>query len=298
MMKKTIHFFISFWVLITSVYANSGLVNCQSRLDDKSALSELSKSITSCEMQTGIANLDGVKEEHRKNIYEKLSTKLSLQINQNSEELALLTTFFAANDQDLLMNNDQVKNKCNLANIEKIENCGGKKTGSLHAMKLQMLKDKLRKSNSKNDYGDDLSGIMAEKYMHNLGLTSVANKKASALSCPVEGSSGSFLLQSQIDEISANDIINVFSNPNSSSDIVFDQYAQLKLIKDASKDNPAFMEKFKSYLKNRSKWGGGRQKITLLIFSKIKIIKKFSLLHWQINAEISTIISIHFCVQI
>lgn len=246
--------------IILSVYGHAYAIVpgnvCQ--IKDKSLLGELEKQITSCGFQAKMANFEGVKEDHRKKIYDKLSQKLALQINQNSEELGLLTSYFASNKQDLSMGSAEVKKNCSLSNIEEIQTCGGKKVGPHQALKLEMLKNKLKSSHSDHEYGDDLSGIMAEKYVRNLGLS---NSKTQGLQCPLEGDSGSFILDSQIDEVSAVEIIEAFSQSSEVSNPKFDRYAQLKLIKDTN--NPLFIEKFKHYLQNKPKEASAKEYISL-----------------------------------
>lgn len=243
--------------IIFSVYGHAYGQSNVCQIKDKSLIAGLEKHITSCGFQAKMANFEGVKEDHRKKVYDKLAQKLALQINQNSEELGLLTSYFASNQQDLSMGSAEVKKNCSLSNIEEIQTCGGKKTGPHQALKLEMLKNKLKSSHADHQYGDDLSGIMAENFVRNLGLS---NSKTQGRQCPLEGDSGSFILDSQIDEISAVEIIEAFSQSSEVSNPKFDRYAQLKLIKETN--NPLFIEKFKNYLQNKPKNASAKEYIS------------------------------------
>ena len=261
--KLVLNLAVCFSVLLTNAYAATNLSNC--RVEETNPLNTLQKNINNCQFQAKIVDFEKVKEEHRKTIYAKLAQKLTTQINQNSEELGLLTSFFNANNQDLSMNSPEVKNKCQLENLKAIENCGGKKTDSLHAMKLEMLMKNLKNgTNSKSKFGEGLYGVLAEKYVSNLGLSNSGNSES--LQCPIEGSAGSFILQSQLDDLSAEKIINDYLISNEAGDSNNDSYAQLKMIKNTN--NPAFIEKFKDYVRKKPKTDTAKKRITDFFLDK------------------------------
>ncbi|MDD4974091.1 MAG: hypothetical protein PHY93_07050 [Bacteriovorax sp.] len=212
-------------------------------------LANLDKTLTSCGYMEGLTNLKGQKEAHQKAIYEKLSSKLSKKINQNSEETALLTNYFYSNGADLSMNNTEVKKSCNLPSLKNIETCGGKKQkGAFYEMKLNALKKSLNPSGEKSKLGDGLYGILADKYVKNMGIANLGNKEKS-LQCPLDGGISPFILSSQLDELSAQDIINGVKSSNDAFGAAFDSYAQLKFLKSAGKEAVA---EFKKYVLEKS----------------------------------------------
>jgi hypothetical protein len=197
-LSRIINWFIGLSVLLGNAIAADVSTSCRyANQTSLGSLGSLEKSITSCGLQTGLLNIEGVKEDHRKKIYEKLAYSLALQIGQNSEELALLTSFFLTNHKDLLMNDSSIKNQCRLTQLTNIESCAGHPPSPFRAMKLELLKNKLRGSGNLSKFDDNLSGILANKYVHNLGLST---SDESLFKCPLDESSGSFILQSQIDE--------------------------------------------------------------------------------------------------
>lgn len=212
-----------------------------------------------CELQKNLAQDKLIQDEHRKNIYEKLSEKLALQIKQNSEDISLLTTFYNANGQDLMMNSKDVANSCRLDSVKSIENCGGKKNGPYQEMKLAMLKSKLPKfKNTPFQNDSSLYGLMAGKFYSDLGM-----KQGNDLQCPIQGQSGSFLIKSQIDDLSAEDIVHQLVTIDQ-NDFVFDNYAQLKIIKN-SKD-PSFIKKFREYIKAKPDNKNSKEYISSFFF--------------------------------
>lgn len=244
-MKKIIKLAFTVFILRASFFVNAQDLMCRS--ENRSSLSILEKSISSCKLQAEFALTEEVAEKHKKVIYEKLADKLGLQINQNSEELALLTSFFAFNGEDLLMNSKDVKENCNLKKIETIETCGKKRLELKEKEKLSMLMGKLTKnSNAKSKLGKGVSGVLAEKFAQNLGILSKENESAQ---CPIQKSSGGFILQSQFDEVTSDEIVNDFLKNNDTINVKFDKYAQLKLIKDTGDKD--FINKFISYIKNK-----------------------------------------------
>lgn len=219
----------------------------------------IEKLASDCNLQKNLVQDKQVQDEHRKNIYEKLSDKLAQQIKQNSEDISLLTTFYNSSGQDLMMNSKEVAQSCRLDAVKSIETCGGKKTGPFQDMKLALLKSKLpqiKNTPFKND--QSLYGIMAGKFYSDLGM-----KEGADLQCPLQGSSGSFMLRSQIDDLSAEDIIHQLVTVD--SNFVFDQYAQLKIIKNSN--DPEFIEKFKNYIKAKPTNKNAKEYISSFFFA-------------------------------
>ncbi|MBC7430207.1 MAG: hypothetical protein H7336_16455, partial [Bacteriovorax sp.] len=213
-------------------------------------LAMLDKTLTSCGYMEGLTNLKGQKDIHQKAIYEKLSNQLSKKISQNSEETALLTNYFYSNGADLSMNNSEVKKSCNLPSLKNIETCGGKKQKSaFYEMKLNALKKSLNPSGDKSRLGDGLYGILADKYVKNMGIANLGNKEKS-LQCPLDGGVSEFILSSQLDELSAQDIIKGAIQPDAVFETRFNSYAQLKFLKSAGKEAVA---EFKKYVLEKSK---------------------------------------------
>lgn len=256
------HFlFFLFFLITTKTFSSDEVLKC--RNVGSSPLTLLEKNIYSCGFQKGIAEFEGVKEEHRKNIYEKLSKNLALQIKQNLEETALLTTYFKENNDDLTMGSAEVKSQCRLDHVRAIQSCGGKKAGPLQEMKLNLLKMNIKGKDETSPYGDDLYGILAGKYVKNLGVNQSNENKSQ---CPVDGDAGGFILNSQLDEISAEHIIETLSLPSVVDGIIFDNYVQLKLIKDTN--DPEFIEKFKKYVKEKPKDVSAKEYISKFFIDK------------------------------
>lgn len=223
--------------------------------------SSIEKLAGDCALQKNLAQDKTVQDEHRKKVYDKLADKLAKQIKQNSEDISLLTTYYNANGQDLMMNSKDVAQSCRLDAVKSIETCGGKKTGPFQDMKLALLKSKLPKSKNTPFQNDQsLYGIMAGKFYSDLGM-----KDGNELQCPLEGSSGSFMLKSQIDDLSADDIVHLITtSDDNESATTFNKYAQLKIIKNS--DDPVFIENFKNYIKNKPANQNSKEYISKFFF--------------------------------
>lgn len=224
------------------------------------APSSIEKLAGDCALQKNLAQDKAVQDEHRKKIYEKLADKLAKQIKQNSEDISLLTTYYNANGQDLMMNSKDVAQSCRLDAVKSIETCGGKKTGPFQDMKLALLKSKLPKSKNTPFQNDQsLYGIMAGKFYSDLGM-----KDGNELQCPLQGSSGSFMLKSQIDDFSADNIVQFINKSDDDSGTTFNRYAQLKIINNSN--DPAFIESFKNYIKNKPANQNSKEYISKFFF--------------------------------
>lgn len=226
--------------------------------------SSIEKLASDCALQKNLAQDELVQNEHRKNVYEKLAEKLATQIKQNSENMSLLTTFYNSNGQDLLMNSTDIAQSCRLDSIKKIENCNGVKTGAFQEMKLLMLKKKLP-TNSQTPFKEDKSlfGIMSGKFYSDLGMKEQGSDKQ----CPVEGQAGSFMLKSQLDELSATNIINILTKltSNNYKDFLFNNYPQLKMIQNTQ--NLDFINKFKLFAKNKPTQISAKEYISSFFFN-------------------------------
>lgn len=220
--------------------------------------SSIEKLASDCALQKNLANDKNVQDEHRKFVYDKLADKLATQIKQNLEDISLLTTFFNSNGQDLLMNSSEVAQSCRLDSIKKIETCNGVKTGDFQGIKLSMLKSKLPK-NSSTPFKDDSSlfGLLSGKFYSDLGMKEQGND----LLCPLEGQSGSFMLKSQLDDISVTRVLDVIVADSTYLDSIFKFYPQLKIIKNT--DDPIFINKFISFVKNKPANTSAKQHISL-----------------------------------
>ncbi len=238
---KKIYPYILVLFVIPNVFANDGVKGCLSTVSTLSGPIEmLNKELTSCGYNKGLAELEKVKKDQEKYVLEKLASKLALQINQNLEETAFLTNFFNSNGDDLLMKEadtaGNVKRECSLSQMKEIEKCGGTSKGSLYDMKLNFLKKNLNPTNKKSKYGDGLFGILADKYTSNLGVAGFT-KNNSNLQCPLDGEASGFSLTSQLDEISAEQIVKTLQTNKDPLVLkeLFDNYGQLKFIRDAEK---------------------------------------------------------------
>lgn len=223
--------------------------------------SSIEKLAGDCALQKNLAQDKTVQDEHRKNVYKKLADKLATQIKQNSEDISLLTSFYNANGQDLMMNSQDIAQSCRLDSIKSIENCGGKKTGPFQDIKLALLKSKLPKNSNtpfKND--QSLYGIMAGKFYSDLGIT----EDGKSLQCPLEGSSGSFMLKSQLDDLTAGNIIERLAKSTDNTDVIFEQYPQLKVIKNTN--DSAFIDSFRAYIKAKPANKAAKEYISAFFF--------------------------------
>lgn len=255
--------YLTFSLLISS-QINADEVKCTTYAvtNKPSAIEVLA---TDCALQKNLANDEIVQKEHRKNVYDKLSTELANQIKQNSEDISLLTAFYNSNGQDLMMNSKEIAESCRLDSVKTIETCGGKKAGQFQDFKISLLKQKLPKNNNTPFSNDQsLYGIMAGKFYSDLGM----NEKGNDLQCPLEGQSGSFMLQSQLDDLSANSIIDMIKN---GSDSTFEKYPQLKIIKNTN--DPKFLDKFTNYAKAKPSNVSAKDYISKFFFKKENQVK-------------------------
>jgi hypothetical protein len=221
---------------------------------DERTISGLEKTISSCKIQKEFAKDQTVKDNHQKLIYDKLAKKLALQIKQNSEEFSLLTNYYNASGKDLM--SKDVGSQCKLEKFKKIENCSDKPLGSLqkdevqnkfHEDKIKFLK-KYLPSNESTPFNEDKSlyGVVAGKFYLDMGLKAIKN----TLQCPLDSSTSTFSLQAQLDNISAESILAKIGNDKfSGNDELFNEYPQLKLIKNSN--DPALMASFRNEMKNK-----------------------------------------------
>lgn len=245
-MKKIVKTFLIITFLPNIIHAEERVAGCLKSVSTLSGPIEvLNKELTSCGFNKGLAELEKVKKDQEEYVLDKLSSKLALQINQNLEETALLTNFFNSNGDDLLMKDSdpdgKIKNACSLSQLKKIETCGSSKRNNQYNAKLNLLMNKLNPSGKKSKYGDGLFGVLAEKYTKSLGISGLGG--GSSLQCPLDGGVSDFILASQLDEISANDILKGVGATDDVFKTRFDSFAQLKIIKDAGKT-----DEFKKYL--------------------------------------------------
>ncbi len=241
---------LSLFVVVHSygVWANEAMPNCFHGLSTLSGqIASLNKEITSCGYNKGLAELEKNQDDQRKYIYEKLAEKLATKLIQNSEETALLTNYFNANGEDLMMkdsvSSERIKKQCSLSAIKETEKCGTGRKGQFYDLKINLLKKKLNPQGSASHFGNDLYGILANKFVKNMGI----NQTLKSNSCPLDGEVSGFILESQIDDLSALDIVDGAKGSKEKFESRFDSYAQLKLIKDAG---PEALEKFRNYLLN------------------------------------------------
>jgi hypothetical protein len=215
------------------------------------SIESLNEEITSCGYNKGLAGLEKNQEEQRTYIYDKLANNLVTKLVQNSEETALLATYFNSLGGDLLMReadpSGNVKTQCSLTQMKNIENCSNGKKGPFYETKLKILKEKLNPKTLSLNGKNGLYEILADKFVSNMGLSKASG--GNKLSCPLDGGVSNFLLQSQIDEHSAFEIIARAKGSKERFETTLDQYAQLKFIKSAGKEA---IEKFKNYLSSMS----------------------------------------------
>lgn len=257
-----------FLILLSNIfnYAIADEIKC-SGYNTPSTPSSLENLVNDCAIQKNLASDPLVQDAHRKNIYEKLADKLAAQIKQNSQNTSLLTSFYNANGQDLMMNSNDIAQSCRLDSIKTIENCGGKKAGPFQEMKLKLLKEKLPKTkNTPFDNDQSLYGIMAGNFYSDLGM-----KTGNNLQCPIDAQSGGFMLQSQLDELSASLILSTIKESNTDSisesttlNSLFEQYPQLQIIKNTN--DPSFIASFSRYVKSIPSGKNAKEHISAFFF--------------------------------
>lgn len=160
-----------------------------------------------CNIVRNIVQDTKLKESYESRVYDKLATALSVKISQSLEEVTLLDQFYSHHNTDLLMGNEDVKNKCRLEVIAKSE-CDNGVSSEKSNKKLQLLLSKFEDSNE---------GTLFERlYTKTLSLRTP--KLKNKLQCPLLGAGGYFLLESQITEKSAAEIIKDFKMPITSKE--------------------------------------------------------------------------------
>lgn len=214
--------------------------------------------IHDCKMAQEVVKTIDAQNNHRNKVYDKLSSRLALQMEQGLEENALLDQYYSANNANLLPSGDsKVKQNCRLDVIGKIEICRGKinPNNSSYKFKLNLIKEKLKKTLAticpKQD--SSLQEILNNKVMQIIGVPLKNNPQCpeEEKSCPIKGVSGAYALSSQFDNESAKRFIDLTQSPNTKKkeedeEEFFIGYPQFKLIKDTEGNLKA---EFISYLK-------------------------------------------------
>ena len=223
--KMKLSLFLLFYSF--SIYASP---NMDGACSAKLKIFELSKlEMQNCKLAGALVeNAPEIKEYQKNQIYEKLSKKLATQLEQNLEDIALIDQFYSSNKQDLTMGSDKLKNSCKVDHIKNIESkCGGKK--------LELLKK----------HFPTKGGNLVEQIINK--FSSVRNIGASNASktCPLDKSSGAFVLSSQLSNEAALNIISKIKTGSTEGNLYFNQFPQLKLIE---KSGPKILKKFKDYI--------------------------------------------------
>jgi hypothetical protein len=147
------------------------------------------------------------------------------------------------------MGSSAAKNNCQLEKIKEIEECKGSKKSKYFATKIEYLKKNFPENKNtpfhkENIKDNSLYEIMAGKFYSDLGL-----KAKSSLSCPLD-INNNYALSGQLDKQSADDIFEyITTNKEVILKNAFNDYPQLKIIKDT--DNKEFIDKFKNFVKNK-----------------------------------------------
>jgi hypothetical protein len=246
-----------FLLIFISLNSYADLHDCPR--PDERAISSLEKTLKSCEVQKKLATEPAVQDKHRKLIYDELAKKLATQIKQNSEELSVLTNFSNAKNANFMLGNDTAKSQCKLENLKTIESCNTKSNS--HQERFSLLKKYLPQNKNTPFFDNtkstqDLYGLVAGKFYSDLGLSGVKNMHQ----CPLNQETGSFPLQGQLDDLSANYIVTQFKDPLAEKNKLYNQYAQLKIIKNS--ENSEFIKSFESYLKNMPAGSDANEYIT------------------------------------
>ena len=235
--------------------------------------------IPNCGLAQGLARNSDVQNYHRNKIYDKLSTKLAIQIEQSMEETTLLDQYYSANNTDLLPSGESsVKKNCQLDTIGEIENCHGKMNlnNPTYKLKLDLLKSKIKKNLAPTCSQENLSlqEMLKAKVIQIMGVQLKSNSQCAdkKKSCPIQGNSGAYTISAQLDNNSAKNFIDIIqdskSNPidvKKSIDHFFMVYPQFKIIQN-SKGNlkDIFINYLKSYKQDK---GTAKEFINKFIFN-------------------------------
>jgi hypothetical protein len=208
--------------------------------------------IPDCGLAKNLVKSPEVQDYYREKVYDKLSLKLATKINQSLEDMVLLDQYYSKNNTDLLpKGNSSVKNNCRSQAFEVASKCAGKITNQdLYNKKLKLLNVNLNKNFVSENPQEalNLGNIINFNMSENLGVN-LKEKNA----CPIKASSGSFILNAQLDNDSAKDFIELINSEPSAIKTderlkrLIQRYPQFKLAIETKGDLP---EKFKNYLKS------------------------------------------------
>ncbi|MBC7429932.1 MAG: hypothetical protein H7336_15060, partial [Bacteriovorax sp.] len=266
--------FFIFLISLTNYAATENQVKeCHAKIQISNAIEKLN--VPNCGFAQGLAKNLEVQDYHRNKIYDKLSEKLALQIEQSLEENALLAQYYTSNNQELLPSGDsKVKKHCRLDIAGEIETCHGKNTQNDPSFKfrLNLLKSKLKNNMTAGCSKKVLSlqEILGTKVRHIIGAQEKDNSQCGVEknSCPIQGASGAFTLAAQLDDVSSKEFIDLIQNTNTLPARIenfFNAYPQFKLIKNA-KGNLKY--NFINYLKGfKSNQGTAKEYINQFIFN-------------------------------
>jgi hypothetical protein len=243
-----IYLFVILSFFSLSAIAEEGKMPCMAK-DGRLGLDSIKK--FDCDLAKNVVKDAKVKEQYEETLYNKLAEKLANKITQSIEDMTLLDQFYSHHKQDLRFGNDEVIIMCRLEVFAEAK-CSGKKNLDKIQARLELIKSKFPKSKmDKDDFFDRLSS-----YATSIRAPKLENK----LQCPVFDKSGYFLLQSQLSEVSAKEILSTFTeqskdggderNNKIAIERMFTTYPQLKLLKNAENSNDKdIMSNFKNYLK-------------------------------------------------
>ncbi|MDO9183429.1 MAG: hypothetical protein Q7U04_13525 [Bacteriovorax sp.] len=250
-------FFIFIYLFNSFVHASSSNLesDCRAKIQISNAAELLN--IPNCKLAMGLATNPDVEEYHRHKVYEKLSAKLALQIQQSLEENALIAQYYSMGKKELLQEGkSDVKNECRLENLNSIETCNGKKNLSSpsYNLRLHLLKNNLKVKSTCADKTMSLQDILRGRVLETLGASSQSSEcQPEKKHCPISGESGAFTLKAQLDQISAENLIAQLKDPSDKSETIntfFEEYPQFKLIKNSKS---SLKNDFENYLKGYKK---------------------------------------------
>lgn len=210
-----------------------------------------------CAVQKKILQKDeGLKRQYENKVYDILGNSLSKKITQAMEDFAILDQFFTHHKSEVLLENQEVKNKCRIQLMVEPE-C----ESPFKNERLNIIKSKFPDSEGQNTLFEKIS----------TKAVSIRTPNVENNQCPLSGVSGYNLLRSQLTESEADKILSTFSqgHTNDSSGIDNNEKtrnaleavsAQLRLLRNASEKNgntenitTQFEEYAKKYSEDRKK---------------------------------------------
>ena len=193
-----------------------------------------------CKLIAKVVESPEIKNAHEDKVLDVLANQLSFKIKRNMENMAVIDNYFGP--LNLALTEDKaVRTNCNIDVITSLSS-NANKCSTKNPKKLEKLITKLTdEMGTKSAAVKDLRTALREKFFSSRGVSEIQG-------CPLNKSSGYYMLNSQLSDIDLKSIFERFKKSGKSSykDLVYKTYPQLKII--ARSDSPEFQEKFEKYV--------------------------------------------------